>query len=107
MVEVVAVGDLLLDVEDGELELLQQAILIFLLPLREVQEVVGARAHHWPTYRKLLCPCRRRQVHGVGRGHDERLLCWDEVGLLDPGAVGIEAMWTVVPSMLLLDAGVR
>ena len=31
VVEVVAVGDLLLDVEDGELELLQQAILIFLL----------------------------------------------------------------------------
>ena len=107
MVEVVAVGDLLLDVEDGELELLQQAILSLLLPLREVQEVVGARAHHWLAYRKLLSPCGRREVHGVGCCHNEHLLCRDEVGLLNPWTVGVEAMWAVVPSMLLPDAGVR
>ena len=104
VVEVVAVGDLLLDVEDGELELLQQAILVLLLPLREVQEIVGARAHNWLAYRELLGPY---SADGVGRCHDERLLCRDEVGLLNPWAVGVEAMWAVVTSMLLLDAGAR
>ena len=44
LVEVVAVGDLLLDVEDCQLELLQQAILVLLLPLREVEEVAGVSA---------------------------------------------------------------
>ena len=107
VVEVVAVGDLLLDVEDGEPELLQQAILVLLLPLREVQEVVGAWVHGWLAYWKLLSFCGRRQVHGVGCCHDERLLRRDEVGLLNPWTVGVEAMWTVVPPMLLLDAGVR
>ena len=107
VVEIIAIGDLLLDVEDGQLELLQQVILILLLPFCEVQEVAGVRALTWLVYRQLLCPRGCCQVHGIWRCHDERRLRRDEVGLLNPGAVGVEAMWTVVPSMLLLDGGMR
>ena len=99
MVEVVAVGDLLLDVEDGQLELLQKATLALLLPLCEVEEVAGVRALTRLVHLKLLCP----QVRGIRCGHYEGLLRRDEVGLLNPWAVGVEAMWTVVPSMLFLD----
>ena len=107
LVEVVAVGDLLLDVEDCQLELLQQAILVLLLPLREVEEVAGVSALAWLVHLQLLCPCGCCQVRGVRCGHDERLLCRDEVGLLNPWAVGVEAMWTVALSMLILDGGER
>ena len=40
MIEVVLVGDLLLDVQDSQLEVLQQPVLL-LFPLGEVEEVVG------------------------------------------------------------------
>ena len=107
VVEVVAFGDLLLDVENGQLELLQQAVFILLLPLCEVEEVAGVGALTRLVNWKLLRPCRCRQVRRVWCGHDERLLCRDEVGLLNPWSVGVETMWTVVPSMLFLDGGER
>ena len=46
-VEVVAAGDLLLDAEDGGLELLYQHILFGALPLHEVQNML-ARVGVWP-----------------------------------------------------------
>ena len=79
LIEIVAVGDLLLDVEDGQLELLQKAVLILLFPLCEVEKVAGVCTLTWLMHLKLLRPCACRQVCGVWCGHDERLLCRDEV----------------------------
>ena len=56
LVEVVAVGDLLLDVEDCQLELLQQAILVLLLPLREVEEVAGVSTLAWLVHLSCCAP---------------------------------------------------
>ena len=109
-VEVVAAGDLLLDAEDGGLELLYQHILFSALPLHEVQNMLP-RVGVWfcgdPAILEDLCAGGRGEVGAFFDCDNEGLVRGDQAGLLDPGAVMPKAMGAIVFAMLGCNDDVR